>query len=62
MKVARHEMPGKLHPRNRPGGYGMIWVMMPFDRYTQTDPAADRSYRSLEDGSRVGTSRHFRPG
>ena len=31
MKVARHEMPGKRHRRNRPGGYGVIWVMMPFD-------------------------------
>ena len=31
MKVARYEMPGKRHRRNRPGGYGVIWVTMPFD-------------------------------
>ena len=54
MRVARHEMPGKLANMIRPGANGMIRGIAACSAPTMQYPFGTPSYRTLRDGSELG--------
>src|ERR1700677_1150248 len=59
--VARHEMPGKMAPRPRPVGYGMVGGGQVFSTVqNKRTPLGNLSYRALRGGAYLDLYQAFR--